>query len=160
MSFFDGIEDAMDKKAEELEEQRSAEKWDPEPGEVLQGILLRADTPITQYGESLVLTVRNVGKKSGGVAKNKTAAVWAGTVLRGLLEDFEAGQPKVGKALAIRYEGMKDTKDGSNQYKSFTLMVEEQDHAYWQKVLYSGPQMDVREAVKQRQDDEPEGGWF
>ena len=163
MSFFDGIEEALDTKAAEEEELMSAEKWEPEEGEVLQGILLKANTPNTDFGRGLVLTVRNVGKTaSGGVEPNKSAAVWAGTVLRRLLEDPDTGQPKVGKALVIRYEGMKEPKKGGNPFKMFTLIVEEQDPDYWDRLVHtvSGPEALARHQGQQSDETEPEGGWF
>lgn len=166
MSFFDDIESRMDKQAEADEEARSAEKWEPKAGELLQGVLLSADYPITNYGRAVVLVVRNVGKEtSGGVEPGKSAKVWCGTMLHSLVTDFTlneagvpSGCPRIGKAVAIRFEGERENKDGSNTYKAYTFMREEADPEFWRNLL------DLRSpaepAVGDQAREEPEGGFF
>jgi len=162
LSFFDGIEDRMDKRAEEQEEARNATKWEPQPGELLQGILLRADYPITNYGRAISLVIRNVGKEaSGGIEPGESGQLWCGTMLHSLVTDFTIGEdgqavgcPKIGKAIAIRFEGERENKDGSATYKAFTLMREEPDPEFWTNLL------SVRSPLREAEDDEPEGGFF
>lgn len=163
MSFFDDIESRMDEKSAAQEEAMNAEQWDPAPGDLLQGVLLRADYPPTQHGRAVVLIIRNVGKEaSGGIEVGKSTKVWCGTVLHRLVTDFEMdedgqpmGCPKIGTAIAIRYDGEREAKDSNRTYKAYTFMREEADREYWKNLLKIGTILPVP-----NQAEEPEGGFF
>ena len=131
--FFDGIDDAMNSKQTADQEQSDAPKFDPEVGDLLQGILTTAKAFTGgQYDPTVVITFKNVGDKEvGGVGAGASGSLFASTVLRRQL--LEA-QPAVGKPFALRRE---ETPDGKN-YKNWTLMT-----AY----MRSGNQSDLDPAL-------------
>lgn len=151
--FFENLEDELEEQAAAEEEESSAEVVDMVEGQTLKGIFLKATTPVTQYGQALLLIIKDI-------ERDETVKLWCPTMLRSRIEDPEGGQPKPGKGIGIRYDGLRDTRDGSNQYKSFTLTVEESDPAYWNSIInpgWKGEQTGRGEVVKT---EEPEGGWF
>jgi hypothetical protein len=130
-SFFDDVESKMDEKAEEDSQALSGTVWDPAPGEMLKGVLTRAEVAKTQHGRSLVLNVKNVGDATGGIESGETATIWGSrTVLKSaLLRE----QPALGKALAIRFDGSQESQSG-NEFFMYTILCEESDPALWDKL--------------------------
>jgi hypothetical protein len=130
-SFFDDVESKMDQKADEDSQALSGTVWDPAEGEMLKGVLTRAEVAKTQHGRSLVLNVKNVGEDTGGIAAGETATIWGSrTVLKSaLLRE----QPALGKPLAIRFDGSQESQSG-NEFFMYTVLCEEADPALWTKL--------------------------
>ena len=129
--FFDSLDEKMDEKAEDDAAALSGSVWNPEPGEMLEGVLTRAEVAKTQHGRSLVLNVKNVGDETGGIGAGETATIWGSrTVLKSsLLRE----QPALGKALAVRFDGSQESQAG-NQFFIYTVLCEESDPALWAKL--------------------------
>jgi hypothetical protein len=129
--FFDDVETKLDQKADEDSQALSGTVWNPAPGEMLKGVLTRAEVAKTQHGRSLVLNVKNVGDETGGIAAGETATIWGSrTVLKSaLLRE----QPALGKALAIRFDGTQESQSG-NEFFMYTVLCEEADPALWTKL--------------------------
>jgi hypothetical protein len=130
-SFFDDVETKLDEKAEEDSQALSGTVWDPAPGEMLKGVLTRAEVVKAAGRRSIVLNVKNVGDDSGGIGTGETATIWGSrTVLKSaLLRE----QPALGKALAIRFDGSQESKSG-NEFFMYTVLCEEADPALWTKL--------------------------
>jgi hypothetical protein len=131
-SFFDDVETKLDEKAEEDSQALSGTVWNPDPGEMLQGALTRAEVVKAAGRRSIVLNVKNVGKEdSGGIAPGETATIWGSrTVLKSaLLRE----QPALGKRLAIRFDGTQESQSG-NEFFMYTVLCEEADPALWTKL--------------------------
>ena len=127
----DEIQKLLDDKMEKNEEVQGAEKWAPEAGEMLQGIITKTGWfDGGPYEPSLWILVKDI-------ADGETKRVYASTVLLGQLREE---MPKMGSGIAIRYEGRKPTQDGSRKYHSWTLAlvpdksgVVHTDEAYWKE---------------------------
>jgi len=127
----DDIQQLLDDKQEKNEEAQGAEKWSPEAGEMLQGIITKTGWyDGGAYDPSLWILVKNI-------ADGETVRLYATTVL---LNQLREEMPKMGSGIAIRYEGRKPTQDGSRKYHSWTLAlvpdksgVVHTDEAYWKE---------------------------
>ena len=127
----DEIQKRLDEKREKNEEVQGAEKWAPEAGEMLQGIITKTGWfDGGPYDPSLWILVKDI-------ADGETKRVYASTVLLGQLREE---MPKMGSGVAIRYEGRKPTQDGSRKYHSWTFalvsdknVVLHTDEAYWKE---------------------------
>ena len=136
MSGFFDSDDDLDTAAEEAEERSGAATWVPEEGEAVKGILTRADVQDGQYGPQIVLNVK-VMEPEGVLVKDETVTVWCGgAVLKRAVPD---AAPALGKGIKIRFEGMQPTKDGSNEYKMFTVVAQQQNQAFWDDLLARKP---------------------
>ena len=127
----DEIQQLLDDKQEKNEEAQGAEKWAPEAGEMLQGIITKTGWfDGGPYEPSLWILVKDI-------ADGETKRVYASTVLLGQLREE---MPKMGSGVAIRYEGRKPTQDGSRKYHSWTFAlvsdkngVVHTDENYWKE---------------------------
>ena len=130
--FFDDLETKMDSKADEDSQALSGEQWDPAEGEMLKGVLTRAEVVKASGRRSIVLNVINRGDDSGGIAPGGTATIWGSrTVLKSaLLRE----QPAIGKALAIRFDGSQESQTGGNAFFMYTVLCEEADPVLWGKL--------------------------
>ena len=133
--FFDSDED-LDTAASEQEERSGQATWTPEEGEAVKGILTRADVQGGNYGPQIVLNIK-VMEPEGVLVKDETVTVWCGGAV--LKRAVPEAAPALGKGIKIRFEGMQPTKDGSNEYKLFTVVAQEQDQAFWNDLLARKP---------------------
>lgn len=119
--FFDGIDDAIaDQKARD-EEASDSTKFEPKAGEILQGVLLKADVASGKYDPNVVITFRNVGSKTvGGLEPGASGYMFTPTVLRRKI--IEAA-PKIGTPFALEFHGLVAPEGGGNSYKDFTLVT-------------------------------------
>ncbi len=129
----------LDAKQEKNEEAQGAEKWTPEEGDMLQGIITKTGWyDGGSYAPSLWILVKDI-------SDGETRRVYASTVLANQLREET---PKMGSGVAIRYEGRKPTQDGSRKYHAWTLALVPdkegtvyRDAAYWdQNGVYRGSQ--------------------
>lgn len=126
---FDDVDGMLAAKKRANEEARDSDTWDPEPGEKIVGVLLKAEIVKTRNGPAPVLVIRNLGEPSGGIASDKSGTVWASrTVLWG---ELEREMPAIGKRVAIQFDGKKEPTQGGNAYFSYTVIAEESDHDLW-----------------------------
>ena len=136
--FFDGIDDAIGKQHESDVEAADAPKFDPEAGEQLNAVLLKAE-PFTkgQWGPTVIITFRNVGDEAvGGIEAGESGVLFTPTVLRRKI--LEA-QPAIGTPFALRFEGTVTPEKGGNAYKDWTLLTSymksgdpaDVDHELW-----------------------------
>ena len=135
----DEIQALLDAKQEKNEEAQGAEKWQPEAGDMLQGIITKTGWyDGGSYAPSLWVLIKDI-------SDGETKRVYASTVLKNQLVE-EA--PKMGSGVAIRYEGRKPTQDGSRKYHAWTLAlvpdksgVVHTDPDYWRENgVYRGSQ--------------------
>ena len=138
-SFFDDIDSTVDAKAKADAEARDSDKFDPSPGDMLRGVLLKAERPTTQFGKGLVVTFRNVGEEAvGGIEPGNSGYMFASTVLERMLQEQA---PRIGSGIAIRYEGKVTPDSGGNPYKDWTVVSETSDRGLWVG-LYAGADED------------------
>lgn len=145
------IQALLDKKQAKNEEDRGAEKWDPEAGDMLQGIVTKTGWyDGGSYAPSLWILVKDI-------ADGETKRVYASTVLANQLREE---MPRMGSGVAIRYEGRKPTQDGSRKYHAWTLALVPdkegtvyRDAAYWEaNGQYRGSQDATEEATSDASD--------
>lgn len=129
MSFFDQAD--LDKQAAVDKEAADSSKFDPSPGDELQGILTKAELFIGdgRYAPTVVINFRNVGSETvGGIEPGKVGYLFLSTVLR---RKMLSAQPAIGTAFKLRYEGQVVPEKGGNPYKDWTIvtesMVDEED---------------------------------
>ena len=121
----------LDAKQEKNEEAQGAEKWTPETGDLLQGIITKTGWyDGGSYAPSLWILVKDI-------ADGETRRVYASTVLANQLREE---MPRMGSGVAIRYEGRKPTQDGSRKYHAWTLALVPdkdgtvyKDESYWKE---------------------------
>ena len=115
----DSIDDLFDQKQEEAD----AERWDWDENPTIKGILVGAIVlPGREYGPYYMLRIKE--EQSG----TTTAIPAFGTVLNNQVQDVA---PKIGFPIGIRYNGMKSNKDGSREYKDWTVVSPESDFKAW-----------------------------
>jgi hypothetical protein len=137
MSFFDTAD--LDKQAAADKEASESPKFDPAPGDSVDGILTKAEMFTGgQYAPTIVINFRNVGKKAvGGVDEGKIGYLFLPTVLR---RKFLEAAPAVGTAFKLRFEGLVSPEGGGNSYKDWTLVTEsmgdtsKQDRRMWDAI--------------------------
>jgi hypothetical protein len=95
--------------AQGLEENKSGNKWKPNPGDALAGTVVRLDRVKTKFGEQLLCQVRT---DAGDLVD-----IWASTVLDRLLTEKAV---QVGDGLGVRYFGTPQGK----RYKNYSIVVE------------------------------------
>ncbi len=110
----DEIQQLLDDKQAKNEEAQGAEKWAPEAGDMLQGIVTKTGWyDGGSYAPSLWILVKDI-------SDGETKRVYASTVLANQLREE---MPRMGSGVAIRYEGRKPTQDGSRKYHAWTLAL-------------------------------------
>lgn len=93
---------------------RFAEAWVPaEENEAVSGIVVSRSSRDGGYGEYPILTI----EQSDG---SRIAVHGFSTVLK---NEIEAQNPSAGDEIAVRYDGIKPSKDGTKTYKVFSLAV-------------------------------------
>ena len=141
----DEIQKLLDDKQAKNDEAQGAEKWAPEAGEMLQGIITKTGWyDGGSYSPSLWILVKDI-------SSGETVRVYASTVLLGQLREE---MPKMGSGVAIRYEGRKPTQDGSRKYHSWTFAlvsdkngVVHTDESYWKEHgVYRGAALGAQNA--------------
>ena len=107
------VNELLDSQSEKNEEERGAEKWSPEEGNSLDGILLKTGWyDGGEYEPSLFFILKDM--------EGETHRVYCPTVLRNQLVE---SQPAMGSGIAVRYEGRKDSKNSSRRYHAYTLVL-------------------------------------
>ena len=108
------IQALLDEKKEKNEEAQGAEKWKPEEGELIQGIITKTGWyDGGSYKPSLWILIKDI-------SDGETKRIYASKVL---LNQLTEECPKMGSGVAIRYEGRKATQDGSRKYHAWTLAL-------------------------------------
>lgn len=131
--FFENMDETMDKKATADKEAAEAPKFDPNPGDLLKAVLLKADAFVGgQYPPTAVITFKNVGEEAvGNVEPGKTGTLFASTVLRTKL--FEAA-PAIGQPFGLRFEGTVKPDSGGFSYKNWTVIGSGEDRVLWKGI--------------------------
>ncbi len=107
------VNELLDTQAEKNDEERGAEKWSPEEGDSLDGIILKTGWyDGGEYEPSLFFILKDM--------EGETHRVYCPTVLRNQLVE---SQPAMGSGIAVRYEGRKDSKSGNRRYHAYTLVL-------------------------------------
>lgn len=122
------IDKLLDAKHDEQEEERSAKRWEPEPGETISGVIMRVGWyDGGEYDPSMFLVFKDIDK-------DEVRRVWVKTVLQRQLTE-EA--PAIGQHIAIRYDG-RETSNTGRKYHNYTLVLvpdesgeAKRDHAFW-----------------------------
>lgn len=155
----DDIQKLLDSSKEKNEEGRGAEKWTPNEGDTLQGILIKTGWyDGGTYAPSLWIMVKDMG--DGEVKR-----VYASTVLANQLREE---MPRISSGIAIRYEGRKPTQDGSRKYHAWTLAlvpdkngVVHRDEDYWERNgQYRGAQKATVQTTSDASEDMSESDFF
>ncbi len=122
MSFFDSMDDDLEAQSKADAEASDADKFEPNPGDVLNAILLKADLFTGgQYDPAITITFRNAGDEAiGGVEPGKSGRMFLGAVLTTKMLD---AAPKIGTPFSLRYEGKVTPASGGNPYKNWTLVT-------------------------------------
>lgn len=95
-------------------------RWHPEPGERVQGTLVKADER-TSFGRSAPTMFVLVPPTADDVHDHRYVVVRAsGVVLRGAVEQL---RPQPGDEVAFKYEGKRKTADGSREYAYHQMAV-------------------------------------
>jgi len=123
------VNEMLDNQAEKDKEERGAENWKPEPGEQLDGFIIKSGWyDGSEYEPSLWFLLKDI--------EGVTHRVYCSTVLRNQLVE-EA--PKMGSGIAVRYEGKKEGASGRT-YKAWTFVLVpdkngnvRRDFPYWEK---------------------------
>lgn len=120
--FFDDIGTDLDDKKATDEEAFDAPKFDPNKGDELHGVFLKAEAFTNDsmgYAPTVLITFRNVGEKEiGGVEAGASGVLFCPTVLRRKL--FES-TPAMNTPFALRFEGSVTPEKGGRTYKDWTL---------------------------------------
>lgn len=87
--------------------------WDPEPGDGVQGDVLRHITATTKMGEAPVVVLR---KQDGD-----EVSVWG--LRKVLREAIEADDPQPGDAWAAKYFGERSSKNGETTYHLYKTRI-------------------------------------
>lgn len=105
------IDDLLDKAAQE----RTASKWDPDPGDIIEGLLIKTGWyDGGEYDPALWLLIKDT---EDGTYRR----VYCPTVLRRQVTE-EA--PAMGSGIAIRYEGKVPSESNPKRtYHSYTLAL-------------------------------------
>lgn len=107
------IDKLLDAQAERDEEERGATKWKPEPGDTLNGILVKTGWyDGGEYSPSLWLLIKTMD--------GDTYRVYCPTVLTNRLNEEE---PAIGSGIAIRYEGRREAQNSARRYHAYTLAL-------------------------------------
>ena len=149
------IESLLNQKAQENAEDRGAEKWEPEAGDTLDGILTKTGWyDGGEYAPSLWLLVKQLDS-------DETVRVYCPTVL---FNQVTEAMPAIGSGIAIRYEGRNEAKSG-RKYHAYTFVLVpdaegnvKQDPKYWQSASVYTPPVSGASATTQNAEDD--GAFF
>lgn len=95
-------------------------RWHPEPGDRVQGTLVKADER-TSFGKSAPTLFVLVPPNAEDVHEHRYVVVRAsGVVLKGAVEEL---RPAAGEQVAFKYEGKRKTADGSREYAYHRMAV-------------------------------------
>lgn len=91
-------------------ETKIGNSWRPEPNEILEGIVEKIGSTITDYGDQNYIEVAT------GLGKY---TVWCNSILQ---EQIDEESVAVGDHIGIKFLGLKTTKGGKRKYKDFILV--------------------------------------
>lgn len=147
------INDILNKSREE----RSATKWEPSEGDVIEGIITKSGWyDGGEFAPSMWVLIKDM-------ETGDSTRVYCPTVLKNQITD-EA--PKMGSGVAIRYEGKQPSASNPKRsYHDYTFALVpdkngtiHQDHAYWhENGVYRGP---VSQGATSGSANDEDGGWF
>ena len=107
------IDKLLDTKHDKDEEERNADRWEPEPGDTISGVITKVGWyDGGEYEPSMYLIFRDI-------EANKSVRIWVKTVLSRALNE-EA--PAIGQHVAIRYDGREVGQSG-RKYHNYTLVL-------------------------------------
>jgi len=138
-------------------EERGADKWQPDAGDILEGILTKTGWyDGGEYDPSLWLIIKDM-------EDDTSVRVYCPTVLKNQVNE-EA--PAIGSGVAIRYEGRVTAEKSGRKYHDYTLALVPdkdgavlRDHAYWKENgVYRGPE--AANAAASDDDSGDDGGFF
>ena len=140
-NFFDDASGDLDAQQASNKEASDADRFDPQAGDEVQAVLLKADLFTGgQYDPAITITFRNVGDKAvGGIEAGKTGRMFLSTVAERM---FLEAAPAVGSPFLLRFEGKITPDKGGNPYKNWTLVTpftkdgneEAYDRALWDQI--------------------------
>lgn len=141
VSFFDDASSNLDAQQEKNQEAANADRFNPNAGDEVQAVLLKADLFTKgQYDPSIIITFRNVGDKTvGDVEAGESGVLFLSTVAERM---FMEAAPAVGSPFVLRFEGKVIPDKGGNPYKDWTLVTpftkdgnaEAYDRALWDSI--------------------------
>jgi len=91
------------------------EAWQPDPGEILVGEILRVEKAPSRFGHGQVWVAVIEREEGLGVV-----SVWLTSAV--LLREFRKHRPQVGERIGIKYLGMREGKE--NSYKAFAVRLD------------------------------------
>ena len=121
-------DDFFDESAKTAEKEANAEvyptwKWDDTPE--FKGTLVDVKVQGTKDGRiNFLATVEQY--KTGD-----TFVIWIGDSPFMLKDNMEKAAPKKGSRIYINYSGKRPTKDGSREYRVFSVIAETSDFDWW-----------------------------
>jgi hypothetical protein len=89
-----------------------SESWAPEPGDKIEGTIVRKDTVLTQYGDRPLLEIDADGGRK---------TVWCGTTVLGRLYE----KAKVGYFVSLTYEGEVENPKSGRTYKNYAVDLDD-----------------------------------
>lgn len=138
--WFEDQKAEMDTAAKEEKEQHDAASWEPEVGDTLEGVFVKATVVKTKrYGPAYEVYVRtrgNTKKFDGPIVRVFVLR----SVLRSQLTD---AFPARGKLIVIQYYGLVESENGRD-YHSYQLRAEEQDLEYWTPLIRKWNELDAQ----------------
>jgi hypothetical protein len=145
MSFFDNASETLDAQKAANQEASEANRFEPEAGEEVQAVLLKADLYTKgQYDPAITITFRNVGDATvGGIEAGKSGRMFLSTVAERM---FMEAAPAIGSPFVLRFEGKVTPEKGGNPYKNWTVVTpftkdgddEAYDRALWDAINPAG----------------------
>ena len=119
--FFDDSAKAAEAEANAIE--YPTWKWDDTPE--FKGVLVDVRVQGTKDGRiNFLATVEQ--DQTGD-----TFVIWIGDSPFMLKDNFEKAAPKKGTKIYVNYSGKKPTKDGSREYRVFSVFAETSDFDWW-----------------------------
>lgn len=105
---------------DELLEFEPPARWHPEPGDRVEGELVKADER-TAFGKAAPTLFVLVPPNFDDVHEHRYVVVRAaGVILRNAVEQL---RPQPGERVALKYEGKRKTSDGSREYAYYQMAV-------------------------------------
>lgn len=104
----------------ELLEFEPPTRWRPEPGERVQGTLVKIDER-SSFGKPAPTMFVLVPPNAEDIHEHRYVVVRAsGVVLRGAVDELK---PTPGEEIALKYEGKRKTSDGTREYAHHRMAV-------------------------------------
>ena len=131
----------MEAEVEEIQAEADLDEWDPEPGDILNGVFLKAIPKPTKYGIGYLVLVKDLENN------DETVKVWASR--KTLKEGLIGMAPAQGAMLSIKYVGLMDGYQG-NAYNLYQVRANEEDRGLWNALQEEGARKQAQ--FKENQD--------